>query len=88
MLTDDYDPLRGRMLQVLDQTGQIVEPALEPKLDGAMLERAYRTMYSVFMALEAPFTGEVPWNGASIGTAIAIPVIAGLLFYLRRKHTK
>lgn len=44
MLTDDYDPHRGRMLQVLDQTGKVVEPALEPKLDDAMLQRAYRTM--------------------------------------------
>lgn len=49
---------------------------------------AFYIMYSGFMALEAPFTGEVPWNGASIGVAITIPVIAGLFFYLRRKHTQ
>jgi pyruvate dehydrogenase E1 component alpha subunit len=44
MLMDEYDPHRGKMLQVLDQTGQVVRPELEPKLDDAMLERAYRTM--------------------------------------------
>jgi len=44
MLTDDYDPHRGRMLKVLDQNGKVVEKALEPKLDDSVLERAYRTM--------------------------------------------
>lgn len=33
---------------------------------------AFYITYSGFMALGAPFTGEVPWNGASIGLALAI----------------
>jgi pyruvate dehydrogenase E1 component alpha subunit len=44
MLTDDYDPLNGRMLQVLDKDGKLIEPALEPKLEPAVLKDAYRTM--------------------------------------------
>lgn len=83
MLTDDYDPLRGRMLQVLDQTGQIVEPALEPKLDGAMLERAYRTMImarvvdekAVILQRQGRLGAYPPNRGqeaASLGPAMAI----------------
>lgn len=44
MLTDDYDPLKGRMLRILDQDGTLVAPELEPALDPEMLRRAYRTM--------------------------------------------
>lgn len=83
MLTDDYDPLRGRMLQVLDQTGQIVEPALEPKLDGAMLEKAYRTMVlaravdekAVILQRQGRLGAYPPNRGqeaASLGPAMAI----------------
>jgi pyruvate dehydrogenase E1 component alpha subunit len=43
MLIDDYDPLQGRMLGILDKDGQVNE-ALEPKLDEATLIRAYQTM--------------------------------------------
>ena len=44
MLTDDYDPLKGRMLQVLDKDGRIVEPSLEPRIEASTLKDAYRTM--------------------------------------------
>ncbi len=44
MLTDDFDPLKGKMLQVLDKGGKVNEPALEPKLDPGVLKEAYRTM--------------------------------------------
>jgi pyruvate dehydrogenase E1 component alpha subunit len=44
MLTDDYDPHEGRMLQVLDLYGQIVAPDLEPRLEPEVLMRSYRTM--------------------------------------------
>ncbi|MBI0582333.1 MAG: hypothetical protein JET69_04885 [Methanomassiliicoccales archaeon] len=37
-------------------------------------------------SLRGPISGEVPWNDASIGLAIALPVIVGLLLYLRKKH--
>ncbi|MDW5563718.1 MAG: pyruvate dehydrogenase (acetyl-transferring) E1 component subunit alpha [Methanomassiliicoccus sp.] len=83
MLTDDYDPLRGRMLQVLDQDGQIVEPSLEPKLDADMLERAYRTMVLSRVADEKAVIlqrqgrlGAYPPNrgqeAASLGPAMAL----------------
>ncbi|MBI0583832.1 MAG: hypothetical protein ISF22_06340 [Methanomassiliicoccus sp.] len=36
--------------------------------------------------LKGPITGEVPWNGASIGLVIALPLIVGLLLYLRKKY--
>lgn len=44
MLTDEYDPLKGRMLQVLDINGKVVVPELEPMIEDGMLKRAYRTM--------------------------------------------
>lgn len=83
MLTDDYDPQRGRMLQVLDQTGRVVEPSLEPKLDDAVLERAYRTMVLSRAADEKAVVlqrqgrlGAYPPNrgqeAASLGPAMAI----------------
>jgi pyruvate dehydrogenase E1 component alpha subunit len=43
MLTDDFDPLQGRMLSILDKDGN-VNKGLEPKLDGPTLLRAYKTM--------------------------------------------
>jgi pyruvate dehydrogenase E1 component alpha subunit len=43
LLTEDYDPLKGRMLQVLDKDGD-VNADLEPKLDEKVLKEAYRTM--------------------------------------------
>ncbi len=44
MLTDDFDPLRGQMLQVLDKDGKVVDPKLEPSLDNDLLVRGYKTM--------------------------------------------
>jgi pyruvate dehydrogenase E1 component alpha subunit len=44
MLVDDFDPLKGKMLQVLDKDGKIVDQKLEPSLDNEHLLRGYRTM--------------------------------------------
>lgn len=43
MLTEDFDPLKGKMFQVLDNEGN-ANPDLEPKLTDAELIRAYETM--------------------------------------------
>lgn len=43
MLTDDFDPLQGKMLSILDKDGN-VDKALEPKLEEERLLHAYRTM--------------------------------------------
>ena len=43
MLVDDYDPLKGKMLQILDKDGN-VDSALEPKIDDKRLLEAYRIM--------------------------------------------
>ncbi|MDD1743255.1 MAG: pyruvate dehydrogenase (acetyl-transferring) E1 component subunit alpha [Methanomassiliicoccales archaeon] len=43
MLVDDYDPLKGRMFQVLDKDGK-VDKKLEPAIDEKRLLQAYRTM--------------------------------------------
>ena len=43
MLLEDYDPLKGDMLQVLDAEGN-VDNALEPKLDDEILIKIYETM--------------------------------------------
>lgn len=49
MLFDDYNPLEGKMLQVLDAEGN-VNKSLEPQLDGELLKRAYRTMLTARIA--------------------------------------
>ncbi len=41
---DQFDPLKGERLQILDQEGNIVNENLEPKLDGGLLIQAYVTM--------------------------------------------
>ncbi len=43
MLVDDYDPLKGKMLQILDKDGN-VNSDLEPRIDDKRLLEAYRTM--------------------------------------------
>lgn len=43
MLVDDYDPLKGKMLQILDKDGN-VDKELEPRIDDKRLLEAYRTM--------------------------------------------
>jgi pyruvate dehydrogenase E1 component alpha subunit len=83
MLTDEYDPHRGRMLQVLDQAGKVIEPSLEPRLDDALLERAYRTMVlsraadekAVILQRQGRLGAYPPNRGqeaASLGPAMAI----------------
>ncbi|NLI73356.1 MAG: pyruvate dehydrogenase (acetyl-transferring) E1 component subunit alpha [Euryarchaeota archaeon] len=43
MLLDDYNPLSGRMLTILDQDANLNE-ILMPQLDSAVVEKAFRTM--------------------------------------------
>jgi len=43
MLTDDFDPLKGKMFQVLDKDGN-VNKGLEPKIESDKLIAAYKTM--------------------------------------------
>lgn len=43
MLIDDYDPLKGKRLQILKDTGT-VNKKLEPQLEDEVLLKAYRTM--------------------------------------------
>jgi pyruvate dehydrogenase E1 component alpha subunit len=44
MLTKTYDPLKGKILEVLDYKGKIVNEKLEPKLDDETLLKMYKTM--------------------------------------------
>ncbi|MGD1060614.1 MAG: pyruvate dehydrogenase (acetyl-transferring) E1 component subunit alpha [Methanomassiliicoccales archaeon] len=44
MRFEDFDPLDGKMLQVVDKDGKVVSPGLEPSLDNEFLVRSYRTM--------------------------------------------
>jgi pyruvate dehydrogenase E1 component alpha subunit len=44
MLADEFDPLKGRMLQVLDNEGSVIAPALEPKLQPELLLRMHYAM--------------------------------------------
>ncbi|MBI0584028.1 MAG: pyruvate dehydrogenase (acetyl-transferring) E1 component subunit alpha [Methanomassiliicoccus sp.] len=82
MLTDDYNPHAGRMLQVLDQDGRIVEPSLEPDIDPEVLRKAYRIMVLARVADEKAVIlqrqgrlGAYPPNrgqeAASLGPAMA-----------------
>jgi pyruvate dehydrogenase E1 component alpha subunit len=43
MLTDDFDPLKGEMLRVMDEEGN-VDPSLRPRMSKELLFKAYRTM--------------------------------------------
>jgi pyruvate dehydrogenase E1 component alpha subunit len=43
MLVDDYDPLKGKMLRILDKDGK-VKVALDPKIPEDALIKAYKTM--------------------------------------------
>lgn len=49
MLTDDFDPLKGEMLQVLDEDGN-VDSSLLPKMPKEMMLKAYRTMVMTRLA--------------------------------------
>jgi pyruvate dehydrogenase E1 component alpha subunit len=44
MLFEDFDPLKGEMLQILDHEGKIVNDKLEPKISKDTLLKMYRTM--------------------------------------------
>jgi len=44
MLTKNYDPLKGKILEVLDFEGHISHEKLEPKLDDELLLHMYKTM--------------------------------------------
>ncbi|MDD3711884.1 MAG: pyruvate dehydrogenase (acetyl-transferring) E1 component subunit alpha [Candidatus Izemoplasmatales bacterium] len=44
MLFDEYNPLKGEMLQIMDQEGKIVNDKLEPKIDKETLLKMYKTM--------------------------------------------
>lgn len=43
-LIDDFDPLEGKMLQILDNDGKLIAPVLEPKLPPELLKKIYYTM--------------------------------------------
>ncbi|HNU36473.1 MAG TPA: thiamine pyrophosphate-dependent enzyme, partial [Methanomassiliicoccales archaeon] len=43
MLTEDFDPLKGEMLRILDEEGN-VEKGLMPKMPKNLMLKAYRTM--------------------------------------------
>jgi pyruvate dehydrogenase E1 component alpha subunit len=49
MLVDDFDPLKGKMLQILDKDGN-VDKELEPRIDDKRLIEAYRIMVLTRMA--------------------------------------
>ncbi len=44
MIFKKFDPLKGKILQILDQEGNIVDKTLEPKIDGEKLLEIYRFM--------------------------------------------
>ncbi len=83
MLTEEYDPLKRRMLQVLDENGKVVAPSLDPHLDPEVLRRAYSTMVLARAADEKAVIlqrqgrlGAYPPNrgqeAASLGPAMAL----------------
>ena len=44
MLFDNFDPLKGEVLRILDQEGKVVNDKLEPKISKETLLKMYRTM--------------------------------------------
>ncbi|MBT1576826.1 pyruvate dehydrogenase (acetyl-transferring) E1 component subunit alpha ['Elaeagnus angustifolia' witches'-broom phytoplasma] len=44
MLTNVYDPLKGKQFQILDENGNLIQPELEPKLSKDVLLKMYKTM--------------------------------------------
>jgi pyruvate dehydrogenase E1 component alpha subunit len=44
MLTKKFDPLKKKMLQILDQDGNVVDKSLEPNIPDDLLLKMYRTM--------------------------------------------
>jgi len=44
MLVDKYDPLKKKMLRILDQDGKIVDSSLEPMIPEELLMKMFKTM--------------------------------------------
>ncbi len=44
MLTEIYDPLKGEMFQVMDQTGKIVNEEYMPDISDELILKMYRVM--------------------------------------------
>ena len=44
MLFKDFDPLKGKRLEILDAEGNITNTKLEPKIDKETLLKMYKTM--------------------------------------------
>ncbi|CAM12020.1 Pyruvate dehydrogenase E1 component,alpha subunit [Candidatus Phytoplasma australiense] len=44
MLTNVYDPLKGKKLEILDAQGNLVNPELEPQIEKNILLKMYKTM--------------------------------------------
>lgn len=44
MIFKTYDPLKGKILEILDYKGEIVNKKLEPNLDSELLLKMYKTM--------------------------------------------
>lgn len=43
-LIDDFDPLEGRMLQILDSEGNVIKKEFEPEIPAAILKKMYYSM--------------------------------------------
>jgi pyruvate dehydrogenase E1 component alpha subunit len=44
MLFKDYDPQKGKKLEILDPKGKIINEKLEPKIEKETLLKMYKTM--------------------------------------------
>ena len=51
-LVDNFNPLEGKRLQILDEKGNIVEPSLDPRLSTADLKNIFETMLLTKLADE------------------------------------
>lgn len=83
VLVDDFDPLKGKMLQILDNDGKVVAAELDPELSSETVERIYYFMVLSRLADEralklqrsgrmgtfAPCVGQ---EAAQIGSAAAL----------------
>jgi len=83
MLTEEFDPLEGKQLRILDERGEVIAPELEPALGPEVLTNAYRTMVLARVADEKAVVlqrqgrlGAYPPNrgqeAASLGPAMAM----------------
>lgn len=88
MLVEQYGPLKGQMLQIMDETGSIVQPDLVPDLSDEEWLELYKTMLRTrtadMKALQlqrqgrmltyAPNTGQ---EAAQVGSAAAMERMIG-----------